>query len=189
MAIMKRYRVTWSGAPVVGPSISTFYESPESGVGGADDLVTFFTSIADRIALNVQILVPSSGDLVESTTGDLVGTWSDPGTGGSVSTTGNSGFTNGVGARVVWNTGGLFGGRRVRGSTFIVPLGIDAYEGAGNITATMLGDLQAAADALVASDTPFGVWSRPNGTAPGEFNEWTSARVPDAVSWLRSRRT
>ena len=87
MAVMKRYRVTWSGSPVVGPSISTFYESPESGVGGADALETFFAAIADRIALNVQIVVPSSGDLIESTTGDLVGTWSDPGTGGTVSTT------------------------------------------------------------------------------------------------------
>ena len=189
MAIMKRYRVTWSGAPVVGPSVSTFYESPESGVGGADDLETFFGAIADRIALGVQILVPSSGDLVESTTGDLVGTWSDPGTGGTVNSTGNSGFTNGVGARIVWNTGGLFNGRRVRGSTFIVPLGIDAYEGAGNITSTMITDLQAAADALVATTAPFGVWSRPTAANNGEFNEWTSARVPDAVSWLRSRRT
>lgn len=174
---------------MVGSGLSTFYESPESGVGGADDLEAFFVAVGDRIAQGVQIVIPSSGDLVESTTGDLVGTWSDPGTGGSVSSTGTSGFTNGVGARVVWNTGGLFGGRRVRGSTFLVPLGADAYEGAGNITSTMLADLQAAADALVAATTPFGVWSRPTATSPGEFNEWTSARVPDQVSWLRSRRT
>ena len=186
---MKRYRVTWSGSPVVGPSISTFYESPESGVGGADALETFFAAIADRIALNVQIVVPSSGDLIESTTGDLVGTWSDPGTGGTVSTTGNSGFTQGVGARIVWNTNGIFNGRRVRGSTFIVPLGADAYEGAGAITATMINDMQAAADALVANTAPFGTWSRPTGLNNGQFSVWTSARVPDAVSWLRSRRT
>jgi len=187
---MKRYRVSWSGSGVVGSGVSTFYESPEALVGGADDLLEFFTAIADRLPGGaVQINVPSSGDLIESTTGDLLGTWSDPGTGGTVGGGGNAIFSNGVGVRVVWNTGGFFGGRRVRGSTFIVPLAIDAYEGAGNITATVITDLQAAADALVAHDAPFGVWSRPTGSEVGEFNEWTSARVPDQVSWLRSRRT
>jgi hypothetical protein len=169
--------------------VSTFYESPESGVGGADELEAFFLAIQGTVPLGVQWSIPSSGDLMESTTGDLVGTWSDPGTGGTVTSNGPAGFTNGVGTRIVWGTSGLFGGRRVRGSTFIVPLTVGAYEGAGNITSTVMGTLQTAANALVGTATPWVVWSRPTPTLTGEVNEITSASVPDRVSWLRTRRT
>lgn len=186
---MKRFRVTWSGAPVVGGGLSTFYTSPSSEVGGADDLELFFSSIADQIVSGVQITIPSNGDLVESTTGELAGSWSDPGTGGVVTSSGSAGFVNGTGARIVWNTNGLFHGRRVRGSTFIVPLPTNAYEGAGNLTAAVITDFQNAANTLVAALPELGVWSNPRGGVDGEFNPIVSATVPDAVSWLRSRRT
>lgn len=103
---------------------------------------------------------------------------------------GAAGFALGVGARVVWNTSGIFGGRRVRGSTFIVPLTIGSYEGAGQITAGVIATMQGAANTL-AGFGPDGmfIWSRPQPGTPGEAQTVTGAIAPDRVSWLRSRRT
>jgi hypothetical protein len=137
----------------------------------------------------VQWVIPSSGDIIESVDGSLAGSWSDPGTGGTVASSGVGSWANGVGARIVWNTDGVFNGDRVRGSTFIVPLWISAYEGAGNLTSTTITQLQNTADALVAALPELGIWSRPAGLSQGEFNAVVSATVPDRVSWLRSRRT
>lgn len=189
MAVIKRHRVSWAGAPVVGPGLTTFYESPEAAVGGADDIEAFFTAVAGLCPTGLQWTIPSNGDLIDSVTGELVGSWSDPGTGGVVAASGSSIFTNGVGARVVWNTGGTFSGRRVRGATFVVPLSIEAYEGAGNLTGTVITQLTTAAANIVDSDAPFVIWSRSTTSATGEVNAITSATIPDRVSWLRSRRT
>ena len=189
MAVLKRHRVSWAGAPVVGPGLTTFYESPEGGVGAADDIEAFFTDLAGLCPTGLQWTIPSNGDLLDSATGDLVGTWSDPGTGGVVAASASSVFTNGVGARIVWNTAGTFGGRRVRGSTFIVPLSIEAYEGAGNLTGTVITQLGVAAANIVDSSAPFVIWSRTTPEATGEVNAITSATAPDRFTWLRSRRT
>lgn len=186
---MKRHRVSWSGTPVTGPGLSTFYEAPSSAVGGADDIQAFFEAIKAYVPTGVQWTIPSNGDLIESTTGALAGSWSDPGTGGTVTATGLGQFANGVGTRIVWNTDGLFHDRRVKGSTFIVPLVVSAYEGAGNITSGALAALQAAADGLVAAMPDMKIWSNPRGGVDGEVSQVLSATVPDRVSWLRSRRT
>lgn len=186
---MKQYRVSWTGSPVTGPGVSTFYESPSSGVGGADELVNFFIAIAGVVPAGVQWNIPSSGDLIESTNGHLAGSWSDPGTGGTVGSSGGTGFVNGVGARVVWQTNGIYHNQRVRGSTFIVPMATNSFEGAGNLTAAAIATLQGAADALVSAFPTMGIFSNPRGGTDGEFNPVVSALVKDQVSWLRSRRT
>jgi hypothetical protein len=176
---------------VVGPGLTTFYESPESGVGGADAIEAFFDGIKGAVPDGVQWSIPSSGDLLVAETGELTGAWSDPGTGGVVSSSGGAPFVNGTGARVVWNTAGVFGGRRVRGSTFIVPLVTGAFEGAGNLNSGNIALLQTKADALIADLDNMAIWSRPNNLASdnGEANQVTSATIPDKVSWLRGRRT
>jgi hypothetical protein len=191
VTILKRYRVAWSGSPVVGPGLSTFYESPESGVGGADAIEAFFDGIKGVVPAGVQWTVPSNGDLIVAETGELTGSWSDPGTGGVVSSSGDVPWPSGVGMRVVWNTNGVFHGRRVRGSTFIVPIANASFEGAGNITAGTLSVVQTKANDLVAALDNFAIWSRPANLASndGEANQVTSASVPDKVSWLRGRRT
>lgn len=189
MTILKRYRVTWAGTPVVGPGLSTFYESPESGVGGADAIEAFFAAIASYVPLGMSWTIPSNGDLITAETGVLTGSWSDPGTGGVVTSSGASSYVNGTGMRVVWNTDGIFKGRRVKGSTFIVPVASTGFEGPGNIIPAVLTGAQAAANALVGSLDNMAIWSRPSDGTPGQANQVISAAVPDFVSWLRSRRT
>lgn len=189
MARLKQYVVTWTGAPVVGGGVSVFYQTPDSIVGGANELLAFFSALGTELAGGMNISVPSNGDIIEDTTGDKVGSWSDPGTGGTIGTSAPGSFVNGVGMRVVWNTSGIFKGRRVRGSTFLVPIRSDRFEGAGNISGTLLSTVQTAANALVADFEGFTIFSRPSAPAVGENNLVESASVPDFVSWLRGRRT
>jgi len=101
-----------------------------------------------------------------------------------------TGWVEGVGARIKWQTSGIRGGRRVRGSTFLVPLGVQHFDSAGKIdaAAVSLADVEAAA--FVSATTPnLRIWSRPNGGPNGQSNEVTGGAMPDQVSWLRSRRT
>jgi len=155
-------------------------------------LSTFFGGIASAVASGVQWVIPSAGDTFEVETGTLTGEWTEPGAGGPVNSQGAAGFVNGVGARIRWVTTGFTSRGRLIGTTFVVPLGNNSYEGAGNLTADTITDLQAAANALVAGATgSLAIWHRPSPSAPagGTAFPVASAAVPDAVSWLRSRRT
>jgi hypothetical protein len=109
-----------------------------------------------------------------------------------VVSTGGATFANGVGARIKWRTNGIHGDRKVVGSTFIVPLIQNCFEGAGNLTPTTVTLMQNSANALVtAAAGDLGIWSRPaaGGGSDGEWNAITAGVAPDLVSWLRSRRT
>lgn len=189
MARLKRHRVVWSGSGVVGGGLTTFYVKPDSTVGEADDIAAFFDALKSAITTAVTITVPSSGDILEDTTGVLVGTWSDPGTGGVITGTSAENFVMGAGARVRWNTSGIHAGRRVKGTTFIAPIQISSYSGTSALSAPFQAAFQTAADALVAAVPELAIWSRPKPGLSGESNLVESATVPDAVSWLRSRRT
>lgn len=195
MAELMRLRVPWNGSPVVGGGLSTFYKTTTGGIGWADAISDFFTAIRTLVPAGITWNVPSSGDSIDDDEGELTGTWSEPGTGGIVTSAGTANFASGVGARVVWNTGGIFAGRRVKGSTFLCPLVASVYPDNNTLQDSAVTTLQAAADGLVAADMDLVVWSRHaaatanHGELTGESNAITSATVPDKVSWLRSRRT
>jgi hypothetical protein len=183
-----RHRVTFTGAGVVGPSVSTFYSLVADVSVNNAALKTFYDAVAVQLASPMQLTVQESGDTLESTNGDLVDTWIATGTGGTTNTTGSTDFSLGVGARVKWLTGGTFHGRRVVGSTFLVPLGAPAFAGAGALATGFINVALPAAQTLVANSSLL-IWSRPGpGASDGEVNQVTAAQVPDAVSWLRSRR-
>lgn len=193
---MQRLRVPWAGSPVVGAGLSTFYQATPGDAGFADDIVAFFTAIRNHIPAGITWVVPNNGDVIEATNGELQGEWTAVGTGGVVTSNGTANFAAGVGARVVWNTGGIYRGRRVRGSTFLCPLVASAYPSNATLDDTIVAALNTAANALVTANTSLVVYSRAVEADPdndiigsdGEFNDITSATVPDKVTWLRSRR-
>lgn len=187
MANIARVRVYWAGTAVVGPAISTFYSTETTPNVGA--LYGFFDAIKARLPSSVECTIPNEGDLIESTTGRLSGAWVTSG-GGQVNGTGVGSFARGTGARVVWNTGSVFGGRRVRGSTFLVPLVGSAFDSRGLLTPTVRTSFAQAADALLASTwgPNMVVFHRPRNFAGGNVALVTSATVPEAATQLRSRR-
>jgi hypothetical protein len=143
--------------------------------------------------------VPNDLEVIEDTTGELVGAIT--GTGGGTGTgTGGTSYVMGTGVRCVWNTAGFVGGRHVRGTTFLVPVTQGNFEGDGQVTAGFRTTVLSAAGTLLASGSwePM-VFSRPVAADPdatppiagrdGSSHAITSASCPDKVSWLRSRRT
>lgn len=188
MANLARVRCTWSGAPVTGPGLSTFYFA-EAGSGFTAALSTFWQAVDAYIPIGVTVTVPSTGDLLDIATGDLTGTWSDaasgPGTGA-----GFGAFPAGVGARITWPTSGIVGGRRVVGSTFLAPLVNSVFGTDGTLDSTFLTAILTPVGALWSgAGYDMMIWSRPVPGRAGEASEVIDGTVPDKVSWLRSRRT
>lgn len=184
---MDRLRVAWSGTGLVGPGLTTFYFAGASANPGA--VKTFFTSIAAMCYSGITWTIPNSGDVIDSETGNLTGAWSGSG-GGTVTGSGATAYVQGAGLRVRWDTAGIFRGRRVRGSTYITSLVTGTFDASGVPQASTRSTLQTAASALVtAAGGNLVVWSRPVGGTAGEANAVTSASVPAALSWLRTRRT
>lgn len=191
MATIARVRFVWSGNPIVGGGVSTFYTSNLSPATFTTAVRAFLLSTNGFWPVGVTCTPPSGGDLIDDATGALNGAWSmTPGAVLSGSTAVN--FAAGVGARIVWNTGGVTRGRRVRGTTFLVPLKQTAYGPDGTLDDTFVSNVLTGAQTLVAADSgSMRIWTRPTsaGAGNGASHAVLSASVPDKVTWLRSRRT
>lgn len=173
---------------MTGGGVSTFYFD-EAHSGFVADVVAFFDTVKGIVPAGVQWTVASSGDLIDVATGDLSGTWTDVAA-GPVTATGAGIFALGVGARVKWLTSGIRNGRRVLGSTFVVPLLGSAFEGNGSITAAAMTAMNASvSNLLTASGTNMRIYSQPKNGLVGQANTVVGGNAVDTVSWLRSRRT
>jgi hypothetical protein len=175
-----------TGGGVVGPSVMTFHFLG-TATGMTADLFTFYDTIKTRLPSIVTVSIPNSGDEIDSATGELTGSWTD-GTATAVAGLGTAQCPQGVGCRVVWNTNGFLAGRRVRGSTFLVPLDASMYSTLGLLSASR-SQIEGAAAALVtATSGDMVVFSRPKAGTPGGYSSITSSTVPNKISTLRSRR-
>lgn len=186
MANIREVIVEWAGLTGL-PGVSVFYSG--AAVDITVELATFFTSIQSLFPSAMQWTIPSSGDVLDEVTGDLVSDWTG-GTGAVVNGSGGSAtYAAGVGAMVRWNTPLVFNSRRMRGRTFLTHLSTAAYQSDGTLlaaTRTQLGN--AATTFGTGTDNPL-FWHRPVNGAGGQAVAATSAFIPDRVTWLQSRRT
>lgn len=188
MANLARVRVVWSGAPVIGGGVSTFFVD-EAATGFLSDIRGFFDAIDLTVTGGITWSFPSTGDLIDIATGELTGSWSET-PAADVNSTGSGVHAAGVGTRATWRTSGIRNGRRVVGSTFIVPLHTGSYATDGTIDTATLTLLRNAADSLLTDIAgALRVYSRPSVGVAGQASPVISSNVPDKVSWLRSRRT
>lgn len=189
MSLMYRIRIPWSGTPLVGPSISTFFAGSMPDGPMMETVKTFFEAIKGFIPEGANLQYPSSGEVLESTTGKIMGLWTGlPGTSATLGG-GPKPFAAGVGLRVRWLTSTVHRGRVVKGSTYVVPISSQFYTDTGVVSPGNIATLYTAANLLqVGAD--LGVWSRPKkGGNDGLWAPIDGVVVPDVVSWLRSRRT
>lgn len=184
---MWRLRATWSGAPVVGPGLTTFY-ALDGSPGFPAAVRTMLNTWASSIPSGITITVPNNGDVIDPATGTLTGSWTDGSAPAPISTTGTGVFARGVGAQVRWRTLGVVAGRRVVGSTFIVPINAGGFESDGTLGSATIAALLAGPTAYIAAAPYACIWSRPKGARPGTTHLITAASVPDRPSWLLSRR-
>lgn len=189
MANLARVRCIWGGLTVTGGGVSTHYFA-ESGSGWTADLITFYEAIKGLLPTGTTISVPGQGDLIDVATGEISGAWTDTAANTVVSNVAG-GFASGTGCRIQWFTAGIRNGRRVVGSTFIVPLLASSYMTDGALQASVRTTLQNAAQSLLTdSSQVMHVYSRPHkDQADGQTQEVTSPLAPNKVSTLRSRRT
>lgn len=199
MADVSRIRVTWSGTPVVGPGVSTFYLQGSTAAGWPAALVTLFTALKNYVPTGVTWTVPGTIDILDEATGELTGSQSLTGGGNVLSSGGAVDYKPGVGGRIRWVTSGVRDGRRVVGTTFLVPMTSQETPN-GQIQGLTVGNIATAANAYrsTAGIVP-AVYSRPRVAQPshvppisarvGASFAMTGVSVPTGITWLRSRRT
>lgn len=156
--------------------------------GFVTDVKSAYNGLADVVPTGTTLTVPNTGDTLADTTGTLSATWTDSGTGGTVSGTATAPAAAGVGACVTWLTGAVVNGRRLRGRTFIVPVSAGHYESNGTLAAGCLTLLNAWATAMVGVGGLV-IWHRPSpGGSDGSSAPVTGYSIRDHVAVLRSRR-
>ena len=200
--MVHRVHVEWSGFPG-GPGLSTFYVT--DGPTAVGPISSFFSSFSRDLPVDVHINVPASGDVLDPITGLISGVWAG-GTPTPSAGADAAGYNAAGGAMIKWVTAGIVRGHRVRGRTFIVPLGGDLYQTDGTLDNGVRDGILLSATNLVAALSPnLFVWSRPRKATP----QWTDVRgrvhaaklasvgevfpiigavVPDKSVVLRSRR-
>lgn len=197
MAVINRVRASFTGFPG-SPGVSTFYcLNPEAFL---PLLRAFLQDFAAQIPQNVLVQVEGTGDIIDSTSGVLTGTWSAaPPT--VVSGAAAGAYAAPAGICVNWVTGTVLDGHRLRGRTFMVPLGASAFDSDGSLNAVALSQFRLSAATFVTNAAAdFVVWHRPRpaGTLSpkgvllparaGGHAVVISSKVNDKVAVLRSRR-
>lgn len=196
MSAMSLFRVKarWTGFSGAPGYTVLHFEAPDDAAGPSpEDCVTavhtFFDSIRDRLPSVVSVQVEGAVERLEIGTGQLIG-FDDVTPPSLVIGAMSGGFSSATGACVGWATNGVRNGRRVRGRTFIVPLGAGTYDTDGTLNSIALTDIQTAASALAADFAGLVVYARETapGAADGVAYDVAGARVADKTAILRSRR-
>lgn len=189
MTTLNRVVVAWSSPAIVGTAVNVLHFSGAEGdVPPISAIKAAYGQLSGILANNVTIQIPGSGEQINDTTGELTGVWTATGS-GPILGTGTAYSAAGVGGCVTWNTGGIVNGRRLKGRTFLVPLGVQQYDSDGTLQTGTTTALNAYATAMMASG-PLAVWHRPTsaGAADGTSYGVLSFRVRDKVAFLSSRR-
>jgi hypothetical protein len=189
-----RARVLWAGVSG-GQGVSTLYVKRDDAAtpvaGDVGDALTrlrlFFENTSEWLPNDVTVSFPTSVDLIDPGTGSLTQTLTSSTSPANITGALTTAWANGVGSRVIWETGTVFQGRRFRGSTYLVPYG-GVFDTDGTLSSTATSDLLTNATALLTNLATDGlelhVWS-PKFL---QSRKVTSARVTDKAVVLRSRR-
>lgn len=186
MANIARVQVLWQGIPGM-PGYTNFYCDAAASIPlGA--ITSFFDAYKASVPTGLNWTIPNTGDIFDSTTGLLNGTWTQGTVSTVTSTSVGSTWAGNAGSVTNWTTAGIANGRRVRGRTFMVPLVVGAFDN-GSLTSSALSTFRAAANTLVSTaGNDLRIWHRPVGGAGGSAHAITGANVPDLAASMRSRR-
>jgi hypothetical protein len=198
MARLAKVSVNWTGF-TGAPGYTNLYFAPAAGPditqGVVDDAIakvhTWIQAWDDALPNTVTLTVAPTVEEINDTNGTLEAFWTgvpgSPNVGGSTLT-----YSAVSGACVNWYTGGVRNGRRVRGRTFMVPIGSNGMQNDGTLGAVALTTWRTATDVLIANtdDAKLAVWSRPSAPAAtdGISYDVNSFTINDKVAFLSSRR-
>jgi hypothetical protein len=193
---MYRVRSVISGA--VGlPGLATHYYRSTT-VGG---VLADAQAVANRVRAGwsagtgifqnvITVQVQPQVDVLDDTTGKITGgqTVTAPAV---VTGTGVGGFGPTPAAGLIrWETNTIVRGRRLRGRTFLSPLGANMFSGSvmapGFLTAAAA--IAVGMEGTLPANPPMVVWSRPTAAAVGTSADVTGHTIPTLIAVLRSRR-
>lgn len=192
---ISRIRAAWSGF-IGAPGVSTFYS-----LNPATDLPLlhgFFEGLAGTLPDNVTITLEGSGDILDETTGNLTGGWTEDAP-APVSGTVPGVYAAPAGYVIIWETGVVMDAHRLRGKTYIVPAAQSVFQNDGSLYPDALLAIRGVAGSL-AGDNQLVVWHRPrsarsaDGSRPavsaraGGYASVSGATVHDFAAVLTSRR-
>lgn len=198
MASLAQLTINWTGF-VGGPGFTNlFFRNASPGIitqPVVDDAVTkvdaFLTAVRATLPSTAITALNPAVREIDDTNGNLVAFWaSAPAAGAAGGLTGA--YAAPAGACIAWSTNTVRNARRIRGRTFLVPLGGSAQGSDGTIDTAELTTITNAAIALRAASgaSRLVIWGRP--TTPiatdGVSAEVTSSNVLDKMAILTSRR-
>ena len=139
--------------------------NPGGAQGAVNAVRGFWEAIKAYLPDELTLVVSPIVDSYNRETGELTLSTIAATAPASVAGTGTLGYTGGAGMKVTWETGQIRDGRRVRGSTFIVPCTGAAFTATGTVGTTPKTTVNNAAAAMMTAlgvaNTSLGVWSRP----------------------------
>jgi hypothetical protein len=190
-----RMTMTWTGF-TGSPGYTNLYfinpEEPTLAIRNttAGRVRTWFEAIKTTLPSTVQIAYPSEMEQITTETGVLMSTMPIDALANTVGTLVGT-FASPVGACVNWSTSLIVNGRKLRGRTFLVPMGSAAFQTDGTLKDTDRTAIVTASNTLASyqDNLVLGIWHRPSlGGADGVAAQVASASVKDKAAVLRSRR-
>ncbi len=156
---------------------------------------TFWDSIKAYLPDEVVISVNPTIDLYNTASGQLVGSSTAASSPAGVAGTATGVYAGGAGMRINWATGVIRNGRRVRGSTYIVPAASTVYTNNGTVSSSVRTPVGVSATTLISAlegaGFPMQVFSRPSDKVPGRpgaVAKVESGTVNAKTAVLRGRR-
>lgn len=184
---------TWSGVNGL-PGYSKFRFlgelTPSQLNSAAANVRTFWDAIKATLPGAVTITI-EPGASYHADDGMLTGETSITTPPAAVVGTGGSVYSAASGYMILWNTGAINGGKKIRGRTYVVPTSTLIFENNGTITLANVTLVQAAATALATSTPSPAINSRArpsNDLATDQTAAVLSAKMVDKQVVLRSRR-
>lgn len=195
-----RVKALWAGQKI-GAGVSTFVFDDSGVLPDPTELTavgnavrSFFTNAGALFPSTVTVSFDPEVEAFDPASGTITDVGVMGTTPATVTGTGAALSAAGVGGRVRWRTASFRNGRRVVGTTFVVPMPTTCYDNEGTLSSATITSLTTAANALMSGATtagdPLVIWSRPSapGSGDGAISPVITVSVPDAVAWLRTRK-
>jgi hypothetical protein len=201
MARIIRVKINWTGFPG-GPGYTNLHFEPVAGgdisQAVADDAVavtqTWIAAFRPDMPSSVTTGVDPTVTEIDENYGTIEAFWTSTVTAPAAGPS-NGVYAAGSGVCVNWGTDGVWNGRRVRGRTFIVPIGEPGLATNGSLNDTRLTAWRTATATFVgaANLARLVVWKRPTVVLgeplpDGGAYDVNSYTINDKVAQLRSRR-